>query len=146
MISIRHASIEDLASVAYLFDLYRQFYHQPHDKAGAEQFIRERMEQKESEILVALSEGEIIGFVQLYPIFSSVSMRRAWLLNDLYVGESHRSKGVATQLLNAAKQVARDTKSKWLLLQTTEENAGAQALYAKNGWVREKDLFFRFDL
>ncbi|WP_052272759.1 GNAT family N-acetyltransferase [Flavihumibacter solisilvae] len=146
MISVRHASIEDLASVAYLFDLYRQFYNQPHDKSGAEQFIRERMEQKESEILVALSEGEIIGFVQLYPIFSSVSMRRAWLLNDLYVGESYRSRGVATLLLDAAKQVARDTKSKWLLLQTGESNATAQALYIKNGWVRETDLFFRFDI
>ena len=146
MISIRRATIEDLASVAYLFDMYRQFYKQPHDKAGAEQFIRERMEQKESEILVALSEGEIIGFVQLYPIFSSVSMRRAWLLNDLYVGESFRSKGAGTLLLDASKQLARDTRSKWLLLQTGEHNTTAQALYDKNGWVRETDFFFRFDI
>ena len=114
--------------------------------AGAEQFIRERIEQKESVILVALSEGEFIGFVQMYPIFSSVSMRRAWLLNDLFVGPAYRSRGVATMLLDASKQLARDAKAKWLLLQTGADNAPAQLLYEKNGWVREADIFYRFDL
>ncbi|ULQ51665.1 GNAT family N-acetyltransferase [Flavihumibacter fluvii] len=145
-ITIRPASLDDLQSVAYLFDQYRQYYKQPTDLDGAEEFLRDRIEQKESVILVALESGEIIGFTQLYPIFSSISMRKAWLLNDLYVSEGQRGKGAGTQLLDAAKDVGRNSGAKWLMLQTTADNARAQSVYEKNGWVRESDWFYQFDL
>ena len=146
MIIIRQASPEDLSSLSYLFDQYRQHYHQQQDLQGARDFLQERMERGESVILVAVSEGELIGFTQLYPIFSSVSIRRTWLLNDLYVAAAQRGKGAGTLLLEAAKKMATDTGAKWMLLQTTEDNSGAQALYERNGWVREADRFYRFDI
>jgi GNAT superfamily N-acetyltransferase len=43
-------------------------------------------------------------------------MKRAWLLNDLYIHVSSRGKGVATALLDAAKEFAKSTGSKWLML------------------------------
>lgn len=146
MITIRQATIDDIPTVAYLFDKYRQWYKQEADLQGATEFLQSRTEKGESVILVAMEEGEQIGFTQLYPIFSSVSMSRAWLLNDLFVIETQRGKGVATKLLEAAKNVGINTESKWLMLQTNDWNSEAQALYEKNGWVRESDLFYRFDL
>ena len=146
MITIRQATIDDIPTVAYLFDKYRQWYKQEPNLEGAIDFLQSRTENGESVILVAMEEGEQIGFTQLYPIFSSVSMSKAWLLNDLFVIESQRGKGVATKLLEAAKNVGINTESKWLMLQTSDWNSEAQALYEKNGWVRESDFFYRFDL
>ena len=104
------------------------------------------MKRKESVIFVAEERDELIGFTQLFPIFSSVSMKRTWLLNDLYIHVSSRGKGVATALLDAAKEFAKSTGSKWLMLQTASDNYTAQTLYKKNGWKKETDVFYRFDL
>jgi len=73
-------------------------------------------------------------------------MKRAWLLNDLYIHVSARNKGVATALLDAAKEFGKSTNSKWIMLQTANDNYSAQALYKKNGWRKETDLFYVFDL
>lgn len=146
MITIRIASTEDLAAVSFLFNQYRMFYKQEDDMEGAAAFLEERMKHNESVILVALDSGEIVGFTQLFPIFSSVSMRKAWLLNDLFVSPDQRGKGIGTQLLDAAKQMGRQTDAKWLLLQTGADNTTAQSVYEKNGWRKETDFFYQFDL
>jgi len=143
---IRKASVEDAAIVALLFDSYRSFYKQAPDVDAAFNFIKERLQQNESVIFIAFIKDNAVGFVQLYPTFTSVGMKRAWLLNDLYIHVSSRGKGVATALLDAAKEFAKNTGSKWLMLQTASDNYTAQALYKKNGWKKETDLFYRFDL
>ncbi|WP_449401201.1 N-acetyltransferase family protein [Chryseobacterium wanjuense] len=88
----RKANIQDLQQLAELFDQYRVFYHKESDIPAAESFLKERIENKDSEIFVAESDGKLVGFVQLYPLFSSTRMKRYWLLNDLYVNENHRGK------------------------------------------------------
>lgn len=87
-----------------------------------------------------------MGFTQLYPIFTSVGLGRSWLLNDLYVDASHRQNGIATQLLEAAKEHGKETRAKWLLLETGSDNFTAQALYERNGWQKTEDLFYQFSL
>jgi len=143
---IRRAKKKDLAQLSELFDSYRVFYQQQTDIKGAKAFLKKRMEKKESVILVAEEEKMLIGFTQLFPIFTSVGMKRTWLLNDLFVKKEARSKGAATALLNAAKEFAKEKKSKWLLLQTAADNYTAQKVYEKNGWVKETDFFYRADI
>jgi ribosomal protein S18 acetylase RimI-like enzyme len=145
-IEIKKASVNDAEIVAPLFDAYRIFYKQTSNVEDALRFIKERLQQNESVIFLALINGNAVGFVQLYPIFTSVSMRRTWLLNDLYVDGSARGKGVATALLEALKAFARSTDSRWLMLQTQNDNYTAQALYEKNGWRKETDFFYVYDL
>jgi len=143
---IRLAKKKDTEQLAALFDQYRVFYKQEPDIKSAKSFLKKRMQRKESVILVAAEDKKLIGFTQLFPIFTSVGMRRTWMLNDLYVSEAARGKGTATALLDAAKKFGKQTKSKWLLLQTAADNFSAQKLYEKNGWVKETDFFFRADL
>ena len=66
------------------------FYRQDSDLEGAKVFLRNRMERKESVIFVAVEDGEYIGFTQLYPSFSSISMKELWILNDLFVQAAKR--------------------------------------------------------
>jgi GNAT superfamily N-acetyltransferase len=140
------AGIEQLDTVADLFNQYRVWYHQKPDLEGARSFLEERISNGESKMFLALHDGVPAGFVHLYPIFTSVGMRRAWLLNDLFVNEAHRGAGIATMLLEKAKELGRDNRSKWLLLQTDQTNIQAQQLYHKNGWEIVPDMFFQFTL
>src|SRR5882757_10259849 len=80
MIRPAEASEKDIAAIAPLFDSYRQFYDKPPDPRVADQFIRERLTKKESVIFLAERGGEALGFVQLFPSFSSVSAFRLWVL------------------------------------------------------------------
>jgi len=143
---IRRAKKKDIEQLSVLFDKYRIFYKQQPDITRARSFLKKRMKRKESVIFVAEERKELIGFTQLFPIFSSVSMKRTWLLNDLYVNERARGIGAATALLNAAKEFGEKTNSKWLLLQTAADNFTAQKVYEKNGWIRETDFFYRKDI
>ena len=143
---VRIAKKKDLEVLSVLFDKYRIFYKQRSDVDNARSFLKKRMKRKESVIFVAEERDELIGFTQLFPIFSSVSMKRTWLLNDLYVNERSRGIGAATKLLDAAKEFGAETRSKWLLLQTAADNFTAQKVYEKNGWIKETDLFYRKDI
>lgn len=142
--NIVEADLEDLEIVAPLFDAYRQFYKQPSDLEGARQFLRNRMEYDESVIFLAVQDGVGLGFVQMYPTFSSVSMKRLWTLNDLYVTPEARRSGVATDLLEYARQYAIETEAKGLELATAPDNHSAQALYESLGW--ERDPFYHYYL
>ena len=146
MITVRRATKEDIEDLTVLFDLYRVWYHQPSDIAAAKKFLLQRMEKQESVIFVAIENDRLIGFTQLYPIFSSVSLQNAWLLNDLYVHATARKKGVAAQLLETARQYGCETDAKWLLLQTGNTNFTAQTVYEKNGWKRVPDYFYELPL
>jgi len=143
---IRRAKKKDIDDLSVLFDKYRIFYKQRSDVDNARSFLKKRMKRKESVIFVAEERDELIGFTQLFPIFSSVSMRRTWLLNDLYVNERSRGIGAAAKLLDAAKEFGVETNSKWLLLQTAADNFTAQKVYEKNGWIQETDFFYRKDI
>lgn len=135
-INIRRAVPEDAPAVAALFDAYRVFYGQESDLQAAEAFISARMERGESVLLLAEGgvAGEIVGFTQLYPTFSSVSMSRRWVLNDLYVASSSRGLGVGRLLLSAARDFAAASGAAGLQLETAVGNRAARALYESAGW------------
>jgi ribosomal protein S18 acetylase RimI-like enzyme len=143
-IRIIRAGLEHVEEVARLFDLYRQFYEQPPDLDGARKFIHERLERDESVIFLALSGQFAAGFTQLYPSFSSVSMQRLWILNDLYVAAEARKLGVGQTLLERARVFAAETGSKGLELATAHNNLAAQRLYDKTGWKKDEEFIHYF--
>ncbi|MGG3495739.1 GNAT family N-acetyltransferase [Peribacillus simplex] len=144
--SIQKATILELESLTELFDLYRVFYEQTSNPDRAREFLRERLTNGESVVFMTFEEGNPVGFVQLYPSFSSVSMVRSWVLNDLYVKESARKKGFGEELLKAAITYARETGAKGVLLETGKDNVNAQKLYEKIGFVRESNYFYHFTI
>jgi ribosomal protein S18 acetylase RimI-like enzyme len=135
--SISRAGPADLDALAALFDAYRQFYGQPSDIARARQWLRERLRFGESVVLVARRDGTAVGFVQLYPMFSSVRTAKTWILNDLYVDAGARRQGVARQLLDAAAAFAREDGAAGISLETTQDNHAARALYRAAGWQED---------
>ena len=146
VLQIKQASIDDINIVAPLFNAYRIFYSQASDMAAATNFLYERIAKNQSTLFIAFVDGEAVGFTQLYPIFSSVSLKPALLLNDLYITEKARKQGIAAALLNKAKEFGKQNKAGWLLLETAFDNYDAQSVYEKNGWIKQSDFFYQFSL
>lgn len=128
---------EELIAVAPLFDAYRVFYNAASDPAGARKFLFDRWRLRESVLFVAYDGVEPQGFVQLYPIFTSVEMRRLWLLNDLFVAQATRRSGIGRALMRRAEQHARETGAAGLTLSTALDNARAQRLYESERYERD---------
>ena len=140
-LSVRQAVLCDLDRLAPLFDRYRQFQGRASDLPAARAFLRARFDHGESIVFLADDANGAVGFAQLYPSFSSVSLTRVFLLNDLFVAASARRRGVASRLLDAVEAHARSLHATRLTLYVARDNTSAQALYAAHGWA-EDDHFF----
>ncbi|WP_409253093.1 GNAT family N-acetyltransferase [Bacillus sp. SCS-153A] len=142
------ANMDQLELAAELFNQYRIFYHQKDDFESCKEYLRERITKSESVIFLSVEEGEEglipLGFTQLYPIFSSVSLKRHWLLNDLFVTEKARRKGVGEELLHTARKYAEETNAKGLTLETGEDNHNAQRLYERFGFQKHSEFHYTY--
>lgn len=143
---VRRAEPQDIEAVAPLFDAYRGFYGQPSDLARARDWLRARMDAGESVVLMAERDGDAVGFIQLYPMFTSVGTARTWILNDLYVDAAARRGGVARALLDAATDFARKDGARSIVLETTRDNAAARALYRNAGWNEDQTQWYSLSL
>lgn len=141
-ISVRMASDSDLTKLSQLFDAYRQFYNQPVDIERARDFIGERLTRNDSWLLVAQSQDDLLGFCQMYPSFSSTTTSRIAILNDLFVAQHTRSKGVGKSLMRAAEELAKNLGLSALELATAIDNKTAQGLYEQLDWQRDKAFYY----
>jgi len=142
-VTIRRGTIDDIEEIANLFDAYRVFFEQGSDLSLAQEFLGNRLSNSESVIFCAYTSDErCVGFAQLYPSFSSVSAKRIWILNDLFVSESARGMGIGTKLLSEIEGFGEETQAKGVLIETTVSNIGAQKLYESNGYQKVKERIF----
>jgi ribosomal protein S18 acetylase RimI-like enzyme len=140
IVRIRDATAGDADLVAPLFDAYRQFYERPPDPAVARAFLLERLTRGESVVYVAEEGGKALGFVQLYPLFSSTALRPgcSWLLNDLYVVPEARGRGIGRALMQRARRLAVENGACALELATADSNVVARGLYESLGYRRDE--------
>jgi hypothetical protein len=143
-VNVHRANVEDVASIGPLFDAYRQFYERPPDLEAAKKFLSDRLLRHESVVLVAELDGAAVGFVQLYPLFSSISLGPVYVLNDLYVVPKARHTGVGATLLESARAFGRLNGAHYMELSTAVDNP-AQRLYETSGWLPDRE-FLHYEL
>lgn len=140
-IEIVPASLGELNELSRLFQNYRIFYKKEPDAEDEYKFLKERITNNESVIYLAKKKDKFVGFVQLFPIFSSTRITRLWLLNDLYVDEGYRKSGAASMLIEKSKELAKETNYGGLMLQTAKTNITAQSVYDKNDFIRDDNFY-----
>ncbi len=144
---IVQATLEHLDLLTPMFIKYREFYGELPLPDSSRKFLENRLKRKESVIYMALADEEdrLLGYCQLYPSFSSLSLKRVWILNDIYVAEDARRQLVADRLLQTAKKMAKDTNAIRLRVATSQNNLAAQKTYESIGF-REDTVFKNYTL
>ena len=143
MKSIRRITTTEITDIIPLFDGYRVFYKMESDIDAAARFLNNRITKDESIIFAAYEDNKAIGFVQLYYTFSSVSLQKSLVLNDLFVDANYRGESIGEQLLLKAQEFCKKNNYKGLALETAIDNP-AQKLYEKLGWVKDSHAFHYF--
>ena len=139
MIKIKKVGLTELDDAAILFNAYRVFYEKTSDIPSAKDFLKERIQKEESVIYGAYEGDKMVGFTQLFPLFSSTRMKRLWLLNDLFVQPSSRGKGISIHLIDAAKELCRQTNACSLCLETGQDNVIGNQLYPRAGFELDEE-------
>jgi len=143
---IARGSLNNLKEIAFIFDQYRIFYGAQSDLNNSEDFIKARFDNEDAIIFIAFTENDgIIGFTQLYPTFSSVSMKKVWILNDLFVMPTMRKSGIGRSLIEYAINYAKADGAIRVSLSTARDNP-AQYLYEKIGFTESSFKFYNFAL
>jgi len=140
-VTVRQAILSDLDELASLLNGYRQFYGRESDVDAAREFLLARVNHGESILFIAHEGDSPVGFTQLYPSFSSVSLARTFILNDLFVLERVRRKGVASKLMSAAVEFGGTLGAIRVTLSTAITNEAAQVLYHSLGWKRDEQFY-----
>lgn len=141
---VRQAAIQDLKRIVPIFDSYREYFKQEKNPMEVEHFLFEKFNHLESIIFIAELHSEVIGFAQLYPVFSSLTLQRVWLLNDFFIIESYRNQGVGKQLLAGVKEFASLTKAKGIELSVEHTNEKAWKFWEKQGFTLDKEFRYYF--
>ena len=145
-VATARATLDDIHELVPLFDAYRVFYKQPSDAAAARRFVEARLRDGDgSAFYVARRDGLTVGFTRMWRVHSSIAMRPAWILEDLYVLPAARRGGVAQALMDRCERHARDDGAAYIALETAVDNGSAQGLYESIGYEREK-AFYKYNL
>jgi GNAT superfamily N-acetyltransferase len=140
-VEIIFATLDQIDDLVPLFDAYRVFYKQSSDAENTKKFLLERMQLRDTVIFMAYSNSKPVGFTQLFPSFSSDTLERMWILNDLYIAPEMRGKRVGAQLIQRAKQFCLQFGARGLALATEHTNVSGQKLYEREGF--ELDQTYR---
>jgi ribosomal protein S18 acetylase RimI-like enzyme len=140
--NIKKISMKELDDLVLLFDQYMVFYNQPSAPDKYREYLTERLKKDEATVFIAYSlKNEPVGFVLNYHSFSSVSLGKIIVLNDLFVVSSHRKQGIANGLIDCSFKLAKSSGSIRVDLSTDKDNFSAQALYEKIGFVKDTEYF-----
>ena len=137
------ATLEHLDLLTPLFVKYREFYGQLPYPDSSRSFLEKRLRLKESVIYLAVADDDptkLLGFCQLYPSFSSLSLKRVWILNDIYVAEDSRRMLVADHLMRKAKDMAKETNAVRMRVSTSADNEVARKTYESMGFREDTEF------
>ena len=121
MYNIRDMTIDDCEAVA---EIDRSTFSTPYSVEG----YRKECEDPKAVTLVVLSEGQIIGYANLWNIDGDVT------LNNIAVAPGHRSKGAGAQLMEAI--LRRFSDCGFITLEVRSSNERAIAFYRRYGFVQ----------
>lgn len=144
--NIRLATIADKEPILQLLDEMSVMFHAsdvPSQIGGP--VFEEIIEREDTKIFVAEDKGKLIGLATLYML---PNIRHGWHrghIEDFFVTEKYRGKGIGTQLFAAIKVFCHKQGLRVIKLDSEKNLVAAHAFYEKNGG-RYTENMFRFDI
>jgi GNAT superfamily N-acetyltransferase len=127
---------------------YQRFYGvEEIDEERNRAFFRRFLAPSEDGMLLgARAGGPLLGYACLYWHFSSLQATETVLMNDLYVEEGARGRGVGRALIEATADVARERGASHVEWATEPDNQTAQRLYDSTGAERTEWVEYELGL
>lgn len=136
------ATREHLEDLTPLFVAYREFHGAMPATELSREFLQQRIELQDSLIFIAQNDdGTLVGFCQVYPSFSSLTLRPIWILNDIFVREEFRGQHVAEKLIRHTLEKAETADVVRVRVSISQYNEAAQRLFEHTGFT--EDQIFR---
>jgi GNAT superfamily N-acetyltransferase len=131
-----------------LIAAYQRFYEVDDiDEERNRSFFRRFLAPGEGGMLLgACHGGELVGYTCLYWTFTSLVPAERVLMNDLFVSEAARGRGVGRALIEASAAVARQRGVTHLEWATAPDNLTAQRLYDSTGAERSEWVEYELEL
>lgn len=101
-------------------------------------------EQPWATVLVAETQGELIGYALLYPTYRATEGLRGMELHQLFVKEAHRSQGIGRHLIARAKAHAGRLGCEYLALSAATGNILAYRYYQNLDFKAHPSTGMRF--
>jgi glycosidase/GNAT superfamily N-acetyltransferase len=140
---VRQASGNDIHSVTHLFVEYQRHFGETNPIFdNIEAFLRDKTENAGYALYIAEKDGKPVAFAGLYPIYSSVSLKKQWLLNDLFVAQNLRNQGIGSALLTEIK-TRLGAASQGIILIASNADEKVKSFYEKNGFSGGGNEFYR---
>lgn len=133
---IRAATREDVNQiVALMLSYIVDFYKRPNPGEEAVRGLVEHLLDHPDQRLqfVVEKEGVIWGFATLYFTFTTTQVKRAAILNDLFVHPEARGQKMGESLFKHCLQYIREHSFAYMQWETAKDNYVAQSLYNKMG-------------
>jgi len=142
-INVRQLQVGDKPAWEELFFAYLKFYETSPSDVNSE-LLWDRLTNSEPQIqgLVAQANGVVIGIVHFHYQLSTWSDTSHCYLEDLYVAEGARGKGVAKALIQQVQELAIKQGCTELFWITKESNSIARKLYDQ---VANLSEFIRYE-
>ena len=120
-----------LDRLVVLFEEYRLFCGFEPTPTASREFLAGLMQREASVIFLAIDDetDNLMGFVNVYPSYSTLALRRLWILNDLAVSSDFRGQGVSKVLIKRVLDFAKETNAIRVELKTGKTNSAALRLY-----------------
>ena len=134
-ISIRPAKPDDVPTVAHLIRALSQYEKLEHEVTMTEDKLRATMfgARPYAEALLAEEEAKPVGFALFFHNYSTFLAQPGLYLEDLYVLESHRGKGIGKSLLVNLAKIAVERNCGRLEWAVLDWNVDAIGFYEKLG-------------
>lgn len=128
-----------------VLDEYREFCGFDVSPKVTKEFFNNLHKENKAATFIAISEkDEVMGFVNLYPSYSTLSLRKIWILNDLGVSSKFRRLGVAQALVKKSIEFAKESDAIRIELKTAKNNLNAQKLYSELGFETDQNnIYYR---
>ena len=139
-IEIAPVSAAGYEALLPLIAAYQRFYEvEEIDAERNRAFFRRFLSPSDDGMLLgARTDAELVGYACLYWHFSSTRAVETVLMNDLFVSEAARGRGVGRALIEASAAAARNRGAARLEWATAPDNLTAQRLYDSTGAERSE--------
>ena len=128
---ISQVTIDDLVDLLPLMRAYCTFYESDAADADLRAMATAFLDEGSggTQLIARDGSGQAIGHATVLWSWDTTLGRRLAVMEDLFVAEAARGRGVGAALIEACRQLASDQGRSWLAWETAPDNETAQRLY-----------------